>query len=81
VAFDARCAVGKMSVMTAILALAHMSLTFRFIFVTLGLLCFIVGAIGWRANWARLELTAAGLAFITLAIWWWDLLADVINQN
>jgi hypothetical protein len=66
---------------TLILAIAHMSLTFRFILVTAGLVCFLLAAIGWRANWARLELTAAGLAFITIALWWWDLFADVINQN
>jgi len=63
-----------------ILAINHMSLTFRFIFVSLGFACFILAAVGWRANWARLELTAAGLAFITLAIWWWDLFADVVND-
>lgn len=66
--------------MTTILALQHMGLTFRFILVTLGLACFVLGTLG-RANWARLELTAAGLAFLTVALWWWDLLADVINQN
>ena len=66
--------------MTSILAIGHMGLTFRFIFVTLGLLCFVAGMVGYKTNWFRLEMTCAGLAFITFAIWWWDLFADVVNQ-
>lgn len=66
--------------MTAILAIGHMSLTFRFIFVSVALLCFLFGALGYQTNWFRLEALAAGFVFLTIGLWWWDLLADVINQ-
>jgi hypothetical protein len=72
---------GKDVLMTTMLAIGHMSLTFRFIFVTLGLLCFVAGALGYQTNWFRLEMTTMGLAFITVGIWWWDLFADVVNTN
>jgi hypothetical protein len=67
--------------MTVVLAIEHMGLTFRFIIVTLGLLAFVAGALGYQTNWFRLEMMAVGLALITFAIWWWDLFADVVNQN
>ena len=67
--------------MMTMLAIGHMSLTFRFIFVTLALLCFIFGALGYQTNWFRLEMLAAGFVFLTFGIWWWDLFADVINTN
>ena len=62
-----------------LLALSPMSNTFRFIFVTIGLLLFIFSGIAWHSNRGRLELTALGLAAVFFPMWW-DLLALVVND-
>jgi hypothetical protein len=65
--------------LNTLLAIDAMGNTFRFIFVTLGIVLFILAGLVWYSNRWRLEFIGLGLAAVFFPQWW-DLLATISND-
>jgi hypothetical protein len=59
-----------------VLAIDHMGTTVRFIFVLIGIVCFVAAGIGVKFGGERAQLVGLGLAAVFF-ITFWDLLAEL----